>query len=78
MDLKRKRRQILKDKCNILRDKISMNLYYLHRADNKLSGNKLIYVIRTLKRENDKLYNKILMLKCKGIDEIYLTMEPKF
>lgn len=73
-----KRKRDIEDQCYILRDKISMNLYYLHQAPNKLGGSKLTYVIRVLKRENDKLYNKIQMLECKGKDYIYLSMKPKF
>lgn len=72
-----KRKREIKDKCNIYRDNISLNLYYLNKAPEKLSGSKLIFVIKTLKNENNKLYNKIKSLECKGTDEIILTMKPK-
>lgn len=73
-----KRKRDIKDQCDKLRDEISMNLYYYHRAHHKLSGSKLLYVTRALKRQNQKLYNKIKELECKGRDEIHLTLEPNF
>jgi hypothetical protein len=66
----------LAEKCKRLRDKISMNLYYIDRAHEKLSGSKLAFVIQTLRSENKQLYKTIRMLKCQGRDEIVLTMEP--
>ena len=71
------KKKAIKEQCKIYRDKISRNLYFLHKAPDKLSGNKLIYVIRLLKHKNEILYNEIQKLQCRGRDEIYLTMEPK-
>jgi hypothetical protein len=66
----------LEEKCQKLRYKISKNLYYIDRAPEKLSGNKLAYVIQTLHYENKQLYKTIRMLRCQGRNEIVLTMEP--
>lgn len=66
----------IRKKCKKYRDQISINLYYLHRAHNHLSGIKLINAIRLLTKQNKQLYKKIRMIKCKGRDEILLTMEP--
>ena len=69
--------ETIKEKCKNMRDKISLNLYYINRAQEKLSGSKLVYVIKKLQKDNETLYYTINMFQCRGHENIHLTMEPK-
>lgn len=74
---KKSKKEYIKENCQKMRNQISLNLYYIKRAQEKLSGSKLVYVINKLKNDNDNLYTNINILKCQGRDDILLTMEPK-
>ena len=70
--------ETIKEKCKKMRDQISLNLYYINRAQEKFSGSKLVYIIKRLQNENEKLYYEhIIQLRCHGHKNIHLTMEPK-
>lgn len=66
----------IEDKCIKYRQQIALNLYYIHKAYDKLSGNKLAHIISVLQNNNKLLYKQIQMLRCKGINQIFLSMEP--
>lgn len=71
------KKESIKEKCQKMREEISLNLYYINRAQQKLSGSKLVYVTKLLKKNNETLYSKINTLKCYGRENIHLTIEPK-